>query len=64
MEELGKSTAIGYPAYKLTTLPREEILQNHNSVVVLFTISLSNEDLDLPKLDRIPKLHNNPYKYS
>ena len=40
------------PTYKLTTLSKEELLQNHNSVVVSFdqNLSLSDEDLDLPKL--------------
>ena len=41
---------------------REEFLQNLYSVMVSFGISLSDEDLELPKLCWIPKLHKNPYK--
>ena len=43
-------------------MSKEEILQNHNSVKFLFGISLSEEDIDLLKLYRIPKLHKNPYE--
>ena len=51
MKELGMSTIIEDPTYKLTTLSRveEEILQTPNSVFVSFKTSFSYEDLDLPK---------------
>ena len=61
MEELGMSTETGTPTYKLTTLSRKEILHNHNSIMVSFGISLSDEDFDRPKLYCIPKLHKNPH---
>ena len=35
---------------RLTTLSREDILQNHDSVMVPFGIFLSVEDIDLSKL--------------
>ena len=61
MEELGMSTMTGNPTYNLTAMSKEEILQNHHSVMLTFGISLPEEDIDLPKLYWIPKLHKNPY---
>ena len=43
-------------------MSKDEILQNHHSVMMTFGISLAEEDIDLPKLYWIPKLHKNPYK--
>ena len=37
-------------------------MQIHDSVMVLFGISLSDEQPDLPKFYWTPKLHENPYK--
>ena len=62
MEELGMSTMTGNPTYNLTAMSKEEVLQNHHSVMLTFGISLPEEDIDLPKLYWIPKLHKNPYK--
>ena len=62
MEELGMSTMTGNPTNNLTAMSQEEILQNHRSVMLTFGISLPEEDIDLPKLYWIPKLHKNPYK--
>ena len=59
MEELGMSTMTGNPTYNLTAMSKEEIL--HHSVMLTFGISLPEEDIDLPKLYWIPKLHKNPY---
>ena len=56
MEELGMSTMTGNPTYNLTAI------QNHHSVMLTLGISLSDEDIDLPELYWIPKLHKNPYK--
>ena len=61
MEELGMSTMTGDPTYNLTAMSKEEILQNHHSVMLTFGISLPAEDIDLPKLYWISKLHKNPY---
>ena len=51
------STMTGNPTYNLTAMFKEEILQNNNSVMLTFGISLSEEDIDLPKLYWISKLH-------
>ena len=55
MEELGMSTMTGNPTYNLTAMSKEEILQNHHSVMLTFGISLPEEDIDLSKLYWIPK---------
>ena len=50
------------PIYNLTAMSKEDILQNHHSVMLTFGIFLPEEDIDFPKLYWIPKLHKNPYK--
>ena len=62
MEEFGMSTMTGNPTYNLTAMSKDEILQNHHSAILTCRISLPEEDIDLPKLYWIPKLHENPYK--
>ena len=62
MEGLGMRTMTGKPIYNLTAMSKGKILQNHHSVMLTFGISLPEEDIDLPKLYWIPKLHKNPYK--
>ena len=54
MEELGMSTMTGNPIYNLAAMAKEEIIQNHHSVMLTFGISLPEEDIDLPKLYWIP----------
>ena len=61
-EELGMSTMTGNPTYNLIAMSKDEILQNHRSVMLTFGISLPEKDIDLPKLYWIPKLRKNPYK--
>ena len=56
------STMTGNPTYNLAAMSKDEILQNHHSVMLTFGISLQEEDIDLPKLHWIPILHKNPYK--
>ena len=56
------STMTGNPTYNLTAMSKEEILQNHHSVMLTFGISLPEEDIHLYKLYWIAKLHKNPYK--
>ena len=56
------STRTGNPTYNLTAMSKDKILQNHHSVMLIFGISLPEEDIDLPKLYWIRKLHKNPYK--
>ena len=50
MVELGMSTMAGNPTYNLTAMSKEEILQNHHSVMLTFSISLPEEDIDPPIL--------------
>ena len=42
MEEIGMSTMIGNPTYNLTAMSKEEILQNHHSVINQASFSDSN----------------------
>jgi hypothetical protein len=58
IQELGIDNLLGNPTYTPTTLTKEEILDNHRSVnLCSFGISTKDEELDLPSLYRIPKLH-------
>ena len=54
--------SLGNPTYTATTLPKEEILDNHWSVLSSFGISTLDAELDLPSLYWIPKLHKCRYK--
>jgi hypothetical protein len=56
------NNSLGNPTYTSTTLTKEEILDNHMSVLCSFGISTKDEDLDLPSLYWIPKLHKCPLK--
>ena len=40
-----------------------EVLDNHKSVLTSFGIETSDDDLDLPYIYWIAKMHKNPYKY-
>ena len=62
VKELGIDSSTGNPTYTPTSLTKQEILDNHMSVLASFGISTGDEDLDLPSLYWIPKLHKNPYK--
>ena len=42
--------------------PEKEILDNHRSILCSFGISTIDEELDLPSLYWIPKLHKCPFK--
>jgi hypothetical protein len=53
---------LGNPVYTPTTLTKEEILDNHRSVLCSFGISNKDEELDLPSLYSISKLHKCPFK--
>ena len=59
IKELGIDNSLGNPTYTPTT---EEILDNHRFVLCSFGISTKDEELDLPSLYWIPKLHNYPFK--
>ena len=62
IKELGIDNSLGNPTYTPTTHTKEEILDNHRSVLCSFGISTKDEELDLPSLYWIPKLHKCPFK--
>ena len=62
LNELGYTSTSGNPTYTRTNLTRDEILQNHLSVLNTFDIPKNQDQFDLPYLYWIPKLHKNPYK--
>jgi hypothetical protein len=49
---------IGNPTYTPMTDAKEEVLDNHRCDLCSFGISTKDEELDLPSLYKIPKLHN------
>ena len=61
-KELGIDNSLGNPTYTPATPTKEEILDNHRSVLYSFGISTKDEELDLPSLYWIPKLHKCPFK--
>jgi hypothetical protein len=61
-KELGIDNSLGNPTYTPTTLTKEEILDNPRSVLCSFGISTNDEELDLPSLYWISKLHKCPFK--
>jgi hypothetical protein len=62
LNELGFTTTSGNTTYTRTNLTRDEILQNHLSVLNTFNIPKNQDQFDLPYLFWIPKLNKNPYK--
>jgi hypothetical protein len=60
IKELGIDNSLGNPTYTPTTHTKEEILDDHTSVLCFFGISTKDEELDLPSLYWIPKLHKCP----
>ena len=54
-------TSLVNPTYTVTTLAKVEILDNHMSVLCTFGISTKDEELDLPLLYWISKLHKCRY---
>ena len=57
INELGIDNSLGNPTYTTTTFTKEELLDNHRSVLCFFGISTKDEEQDLPSLYWIPKLH-------
>ena len=51
------------PSYHLTDFSASEVLSNHESVLTPFGIETSDENLDLPYIYWISKMHKNPYKH-
>ena len=54
---------LGLPTYNLTDFSASEVLDNHKSVLTSFGIQANSEELDLPYIYWIPKMHKNPYKH-
>ena len=63
IEELGFNSLPGNPAYNLTAFSASEVLDNHKSVLTSFGIDPNEDELDLPYIYWIPKMHKNPYKH-
>ena len=51
------------PYLELTDFSASEVLENQKSVHTYFGIQTNNEELDLPYINWIPKVHKNPYKH-
>ena len=62
IKELSIDNSLGNPTYTPMTCAKEEILDHHRSVLCSFGISTKDEELYLPSLYWIPKLHQCPYK--
>ena len=62
-EELGLNSLPGNPTYNLTDFSASEVLDNHKSVLTSFGIETRDDELDLPYIYWIPKMHKNPYKH-
>jgi len=60
--KLGLDSSQGNPTFTATTLSKEEIIDNHISVVSSFGLYMRDEYCDLLLLYWIPKLHKCPYK--
>ena len=57
IEELGLYSLPGNPTYNLTDFSASEVLDNHKSVLTSFGIQTNNEELNLPYIYWIPKMH-------
>ena len=62
-EELGLNSLPGNPTYNLTDFSASEVLKNHKSVLTSIGIETRDDELDLPYIYWIPKMHKNPYKH-
>ena len=47
----------------MTDFSASEVLDNHTSVLTSFGVQSDSEELDLPYIYWIPKMHKNPYKH-
>ena len=62
LNELGFTSTSGNPTYALSNFTKDEILQNHLSVLNTFNIPKNQDQFELLYLYWIPKFHENPYK--
>ena len=51
----------GNPTYNLTDLSASDVLDYHKLVLTSFGIQTTDEELDLPYIYWIPKMHKNPF---
>ena len=63
IEELGLNLLPGNPTYNLTEFSASEVLDNRKSVITSFETDPNEDELDLPYIYWIPKMHKNPYKH-
>ena len=63
IEELGLHLLPGNPTYNLTYFSASEVLDSHKSVLTSFRIHTTDDELDLPYIYWIPKMHKIPYKH-
>ena len=61
--ELGLHLLPGNSTYNLTDFSASELSDNHKSVLTSFGIQTTDEELDLPYIYWIPKMHKNPNKH-
>ena len=57
IEELGLHSLPGNLTYNLTDFSASEVLDNHKSVITSFGIQSNSDELDLPYIYWIPKMH-------
>jgi len=62
LKELSTDDTTKKSTYERSTLSKNEILANHKSVLISHGVSCKEDDVDLPSLYWIPKLHKYPYK--
>ena len=60
--DLGIDNSLGNPTYILTTVTKEDIMNNHRSILCSPGISTKCEELDMPSLYWISKLHKYLFK--
>ena len=62
VRELGIGETNVKSTYERTTLPKEDILSNHKSVINSYGLKINDSNCDLPFMYWTPKLHKCPYK--
>lgn len=63
LKDLSFNSTLDNPTYTHSSLSRQKILQNYQSVLAIFNIPNKQNEFDLPYLYWIPKLHKDPYKH-
>lgn len=63
LKDLSFNSTLNNPTYTHSSLSRQKILQNYQSVLAIFNIPNKQNEFDLPYLYWIPKLHKDPYKH-